>query len=133
MPPRSRKTGSSKSGGRPRRRGWGSATKTLYKGVLYDSKAEATYAAVLDRLVDEGEVSHWDRQQKWPLRVNGVKVCAMIPDFVVWYHGERGEEPRMELHEVKGFQTPVWRIKRKLFEALHPEITYLVINASTLR
>lgn len=134
MSRRTRKTGPDKSGARAGRkgRGWGRATKTPYRGVVYDSKAEATYAAVLDRMVEDGEVSHWDRQQRWPLRVNDKKVCVMIPDFVVWYHGEKGEEPRMELHEVKGFATPVWRLKRKLFEALYPDITYLVIPAKSL-
>jgi hypothetical protein len=110
-----------------RRRGWGAAIKTAYNGVLYDSKAEASYARRLDELVDAGEVSHWDRQRRWPLVVNGVKVCVMVPDFVVWY--EDGDDMRMELHEVKGFQTPVYRLKRKLFEALHPEVIYLVIPA----
>ena len=84
-------------------------------------------------MVEQGEVSHWDRQQRWPLKVNGRLVCTLIPDFVVWYTPDRdGEEPRMELHEVKGFATAIWRLKRKLFEALHPDITYLVIPAKGL-
>ena len=128
MPARSRKTGSTKSGGKGRR-GWGRATKTPYRGVVYDSKAEAAYAARLDRMVEDGEVSDWDRQQKWPLKVNGVKVCTMIPDFVVWYPADDRDEARMELHEVKGFATPVYRLKRKLFEALHPDVPYVVIAA----
>lgn len=127
MPLRLRKTGSGKFG---KRRGWGSATPTEYKGDLYDSKAEAMYAARLDeRMKFDKDVVGWDRQQRWPLKVNGVKVCTIIPDFVVWVKDEDDESPRMELHEVKGFETAIWKLKRRLFNALHPEIPYIVIPA----
>lgn len=112
-------------------KGWGSAKRTPYNGVMYHSKAEATYARRLDDYIKSGEVLRWDRQQTWPLRVNGHKVCAMIPDFVVWIpDGDGGE--KMELHEVKGFETAIYKLKRKLFEALHPEVTYIVIPAKSL-
>lgn len=131
---RSRRIVSRKSGlvvPRSRRRGWGSAVKTPYNGVVYASKAEATYARRLDEMVESGEVLRWVRQVNWPLRVNGVKVCSMIPDFMVWIPDGRDGE-MMELHEVKGFETPVWRLKKKLFAAIHPDITYVVIPAKEL-
>jgi len=31
-----------------------------------------------------------------------------------------------EFHEVKGYATDVWKIKKKLVEALYPEIPYIV-------
>ena len=110
-----------------RRRGWGRATPTVYNGVKYDSKAEALYAQELDEQMANGSILRWDRQQRWPLRVAGVKVCTMIPDFTVWVDDER-----MELHEVKGYETPVYKLKRKLFAALHPDIPYFVISAKDL-
>lgn len=113
-----------------KRRGWGSAVKTLYNGVLYDSKAEAAYAKILDAETKAGQIKRWGRQQRWPLKVNGIPICTMIPDFVVWRMDDGLEV--MELHEVKGYETPIFRLKRKLFEALHPEVNYIVIPAKGL-
>jgi hypothetical protein len=39
-------------------------------------------------------------------------------------HPDRSEE----FIEVKGFPTPIWRLKRKLVEALHPNIRYTVVQ-----
>ena len=93
--------------------------------MLYASKAEARYAEHLDWLKDEGKIWDWERQIRWPLIVNGEKVCTIVPDFKVY------TSPRnYALHEVKGFAQPIWRLKRKLFEALHPDIEYVVVTAA---
>jgi len=75
-------------------------------------------------LVKAGQVVRWERQVKWPLIVNGEKVCSMIPDFRVWYR-----DGHFELHEVKGMKTAIYKLKRKLFAALHPKVAYVVIPA----
>lgn len=106
------------------RRGWRSAQRTEYGGRVYASKSEACYAAHLDRLVRAGQIVGWDAQVRWPLIVEGVKVCVMVPDFRVWL-----SKKRYELHEVKGHPQPVWRLKHKLFSALHPDVVYRVIPA----
>ena len=98
--------------------------KTAYEGVLYDSKSEAAYAAHLDSLLDAGEIAKWDRQVKVPLVVNGTKVCTMIPDFLV-----TDLRNRQTYVEVKGWPTPIWRLKRKLFEALFPDAAYVVVTS----
>ena len=108
-----------------RRRGWGSAVKTVYDGVLYASKAEARYAQHLDLLKAARQIRGWERQVRWPLIVEGVKICTIVPDFKVLKKGGG-----FKIVEVKGFVTPVWRLKRKLFEALHPEVEYVVVRAS---
>ncbi len=124
MASRSRQPRSVKSGGRTGSRGWGSAKRTEYGGRVYASKSEAAYAAHLDRLVKARAIVGWDAQVRWPLIVNGVRVCLMIPDFKVWV-----TRKRYELHEVKGHPAPVWKLKHKLFAALHPEVVYRVIPA----
>lgn len=112
------------SGATRSRRGWGSAKRTPYKGVVYASKSEAAYARHLDVLKKAGVVRSWTRQVRWKLIVNGRLVCTMVPDFrVEWKDGTAS------LIEVKGHPTAVYRLKRKLFEALHPEVDYRVVNA----
>ena len=92
--------------------------------MVYASKAEARYAKHLDLLKKNGEIWNWDGQVRVPLIVNGVKVTTMVPDFLVFF-----EDGRTEYREVKGFETAVWKLKRKLFEALHPDVPYIVITA----
>lgn len=91
---------------------------------MYASGAEARYAAYLDLLLKGGRIVRWDRQVRWPLVVNGKKVCGMVPDFRVWL-----DDTRYEVHEVKGYEEREWRLKRKLFEALHPDVPYVVVKA----
>ena len=109
---------------RGRRLGWGSAQRTEYNGVTYASKSEAAYAAHLDVLKKAGLVTRWEGQVKWPLVVNGVKVCGFVPDFKVY-----GKGGAWWLVEVKGMETAVWKLKRKLFAALHPKVDYRVVKA----
>jgi hypothetical protein len=78
----------------------------------------------LDRLLDEGGIAKWDRQVKVRLEVNGKLVCTMIPDFLV-----TDLRNRQTYVEIKGWPTPIWRLKRKLFEALFPKAAYVVIPA----
>jgi Protein of unknown function (DUF1064) len=103
------------------------ASKQRYKGSLYDSRKEANYAATLDMLkkaTDPRErVKKWDRQVRVPLIVNGKLIANWYCDFEVTY-----ADGRKELHEVKGFDTEVWRLKRKLFEALYPKRPMKVIR-----
>jgi hypothetical protein len=101
--------------------------KTEYNGVKYDSAAEATYAALLDLRMKLGGVDRWTRQHRVPLVVNGVKVCDMVIDFMVWEKAEIGRPV-----EIKGFETEAYKLKRKLFEALTGE-KLTVIQAKDVR
>lgn len=70
----------------------------------------------------------WERQVRFPLTVNYVKICDYIADFMVWY-----ADGRVVITEVKGFVTPDFRLKEKLFRATflmdHPEIEYLIVSS----
>jgi len=86
-----------------------------YNGVVYASKAEAVYASELDLRVKAREIKGWVRQRKFVLDVNGKHICNYIIDFEVFFmNGE------FEFIEVKGHETPEWKLKFKLFEALYP-------------
>lgn len=88
----------------------------MYKNHKYDSKFEAKNAMELDYRVIAGELTHWDRQVKISLDVNGYHIANYFIDFVAYR-----TDGVTEYIEVKGFETDVWKIKWKLFEALMKE------------
>lgn len=95
------------------------AVKCRYNGDLYHSGKEARYAALLDVLrkaEDPKErVRKWERQVRMPLIVKGKLIANWYIDFLVTF-----ADGRKEYHEVKGFATESYRLKRNLFEALYP-------------
>lgn len=88
-----------------------------YNGLRYDSIKEAQYAEELDWRVKAGEVERWERQVKVDLRVNGVHIANYFCDFKVWL-----TDGTIQYHEVKGFETDVWRMKWRIFHATLNEI-----------
>jgi hypothetical protein len=87
-------------------------TKCEYNGIIYHSRKEAGYAEELDLRLKAGDIAGWDRQVKVELKAYGRKICNYYMDFVV----EHNDGTR-EWVEVKGFETAIWRLKWKLFEA----------------
>lgn len=99
--------------------------KKSYCGHSYDSKAEAGYAQDLDLMVKAKEIEGYERQVTFNLYgKNGNKICGHRVDFVVTVN-----DGSKEVHEYKGFATPEWNLKRKLFEDNYPEIPYIVIRS----
>ena len=99
------------------------AKKTLYNGEMYDSKREADYAFELNMRVRAGELRDWKRQVPIDLTVNGVKICTYRIDFL-----EIAKDDGEMWTEVKGHETPDWKLKWKLFKALYPERKKQVIK-----
>lgn len=101
--------------------------KTLYNGVLYMSAKEARYAQELDLRVKAKNINSWEGQTPILLKVNDRKICKYILDFKIT-HNDGSEE----YVEIKGFETTVWRLKKKLFEATfllkNPSVKYSIIK-----
>lgn len=72
--------------------------------------------AELDLLLRAKQIKGWKCQVKIPLDVNGYHVCNYYIDFVI-----EENDGTFTYSEVKGFETEVWRLKWKLFEALYGE------------
>lgn len=98
------------------------ANKCTYGGHIYHSKKEAAYAEELDIRIMAGELKEYKRQVPIELRVNNQKICVYTIDFV-----EIDKDGNEMYTEVKGFPTPEFRLKWKLFDALYPEIEKQVI------
>jgi hypothetical protein len=95
----------------------------VYNGYKYDSKLEASYAMQLDWLIKAKEIEKVKRQFKIDLTIAGVHICNYFIDFKVFY-----VDGHIEYHEVKGFETDVWRIKWKLSQAIYPEFKFVLIK-----
>lgn len=107
----------------PDRRGKYGNHISTYNGVTYHSKREADYARELDFRIMAKELKEWRRQVPVELRVDGMKICTHTIDFVEVDHN------RNEMWtEVKGFATPEFRLKWKLFDVLYPEREKQVVN-----
>ena len=99
-----------------------------YGGNLYGSLAEATYAASLDLRVKVGDLIGWARQIRYPLIVNGQRICWFVVDFRLQH-----QDKSMELVEIKGWEREAYKLKIKLFRALYPNDKLTVIPAKTVR
>jgi hypothetical protein len=93
------------------------AVKQTYNGRSYHSKKECAYAQELDWRLKAGEIIEIIPQFKLELYVNEIKICNYYMDFKVILADES-----VELIEVKGFPTALWKLKWKLTEALLEEL-----------
>lgn len=96
-----------------------------YNGYIYDSALEAEYAQELDLRLKAKDIKSWQRQVKCEIRIDGNLICNYYVDFEIEHN-----DGSYELVEVKGLETAVWRLKRKLLEFVwlpqHPDHTYTV-------
>lgn len=86
------------------------AIRTEYNGTMYASKAEAAYAAKLDLLIRAGEVRFYLEQVKFKLPG---KVKYLLDFQVIKTNGE------IEWIDVKGFMTPISKLKIKQVEEIY--------------
>ena len=102
------------------------ARKREYRNVVYHSIKEANYAAELDLRVLAKDILCWERQIPIGIIVNGMHVCNMVVDFLITHNDDS-----KEFVEVKGYATPIFKLKLKLLEATflreHPEFRYTVV------
>lgn len=112
---------------------WGSKyhnTPSRYKGVLYMSKKEMEYAMILDDMKRTKEIDSWKGQFTLKLDVNGKHICNYIADFKVVrsIQTDNGGFFQEEIHEVKGFFTPISKLKWRLAQALYPQYKFVLIK-----
>lgn len=88
------------------------AVKTTVDGIVFDSKREALRYQELKLLFRSGKIRNLELQPKLDFLIGGEKVFTYYPDFI--YFDEDGSRV---VEDVKGFRTPVYRLKKKLIEA----------------
>ena len=91
------------------------AQRVEHDGHAFASRKERDRYVELKLMQRLGEISDLKLQPRFPLTVAGVKVCTYVADFQ--YHDELADVTVVE--DVKGFRTDVYKLKSKLFHALH--------------
>lgn len=87
--------------------------RVMVDGLLFDSKREARRWGELQLLEKVGEIQHLRRQVRYDLTVKGVRVGQYVADFVYTKHN------RTVVEDAKGVRTQVYRLKRKLMQAIY--------------
>ena len=114
------------------------AVKTTIDGIEFDSKREAKRYTELKILEKAGHITHLELQPEYQITVNGVDICKYKADFryftVRAENNERsynskgewqtptmtGDKEGQIVEDVKGFKTPIYRLKKRLVEASYP-------------
>ena len=91
------------------------AIATTVDGIRFASKKEAQRYSFLKSLERADRLRNLELQPKFPCVVNGKKIYTYIADFK--YTDEDGNEV---IEDVKGVETAIFRLKKKLVESLYP-------------
>lgn len=83
-------------------------------GRYYASVGEMRRAQELRLLEGSGAIQDLRFQVRFPIVVEGEKVCTYVADFTYM------ESERWVVEDYKGFETPEFKLKWKLLQALYP-------------
>jgi hypothetical protein len=94
------------------------AKKTLAFGLKFDSKWESERWGQLKAMEKAGVVTQLERQIKYELSINDVKICNYIADFRYLLEEENGLS-KLVVEDAKGILTPEFKLKQKMMKAIH--------------
>lgn len=92
--------------------------KTKVDGIMFDSKKEAARYGVLKLLEKKKKIFNLKLQPKFPIAVNGEKICTYIADFSYSDMVPNGAGYDV-VEDVKGVKTAIYRLKKKLVKAVY--------------
>lgn len=121
-----RKTVKSDKGGNKRRNKY-NAQKTMFNGILYDSKLEARVAFKLESMrkaAGNDRVTEIERQVTYSFDHNGVHICKYVCDFVITF-----ADGRKEWWDAKGVEMREGKIKSHLMLAFYNITVKLIKEA----
>lgn len=95
------------------------AKPTIFNDQRYSSKLEAKYAHKLDMAKKSGELVFWLEQISFRLP-GGLKYVLDFMEF--WSNGD------ILFSECKGYETPEWKLKYKLFQETYPFLTLNIVK-----
>ena len=87
-------------------------------GLKFDSKWEAERWGQLKSMERAGIVTQLERQIRYDLTINDVKICSYIVDFRYLLEEENGLF-NLVVEDAKGILTPEFKLKKKLMKAIH--------------
>lgn len=87
---------------------------TVRDGIRFHSKKEADRWGELLWLEKGKEIQFLKRQVKFRFEVGEIYICSLVVDFTYEEDGKKIAE------DSKGYETALFKLKAKLFEALFP-------------
>lgn len=90
--------------------------KTVVDGVTFDSAHEARVWQELRILERAGQITDLQRQVRFSLVVNSVKIATFVADFV---YKENGAQVVLDAKSAPTAKLPTYVMKKKLMRALH--------------
>jgi len=87
--------------------------RTVVDNILFSSKAEANRYEQLKILLKAGKIKNLELQPKFPIYINDLKICTVILDF------KYQEGSKIIFEDVKGFDNPMSKLKRKMVESAY--------------
>ncbi len=91
------------------------AKKKEIDGYVFDSQAEARRYEDLKLMEKHGDICKLEVHPKFTIEINDFKVCDVILDFCYYDN----KDHRTVWEDVKGKDTALSRLKRKLVRAAH--------------
>jgi hypothetical protein len=113
-------TAATAAGPQPGRKNKFNAAGEHIDGIWFASEAEGERYRQLKAMQEAGRIANLKCQVLFPLTVNNRVICGYRCDFTYDEMNERGELIRPVIEDVKGMETPEFKIKAKLFDALQP-------------
>lgn len=89
--------------------------KTVVDGITFHSKREAYYYIIFKRQEEIGQIENLKLQVPFKFMLNGKKMFIYKADFTFNYPNSN----KLEVIDIKGVQTPVFKLKKKLIETQH--------------
>jgi hypothetical protein len=98
------------------------AIPTEVDGIRFDSKAEAARYRELCLLRAAGQIEELRVHPRYTIWKCKEEKIVYEADFAYF------EDGGLVAEDVKGFMTPVYKLKRKMFLAMYPEIKFVEIT-----
>lgn len=101
-------------------------TMCLY-GHKHDSRKEAMWCVKLHELEKEGKITLLVHEPVIVLKINNILICEHWPDFV-FFDLRTNKKTILDVKgDWEGGKRPEWVLKRKMCQAIYPNIEYLVV------
>jgi hypothetical protein len=105
------------------------AKRTVVDGITFPSALEARRYTSLRLLQDQGWIERLERQPVYKLTIGGVDCGKYIPDFRYVQIEPDGRRSAIVIEDCKGFRTPLYRFKIKVWKALYPGLDFREVTA----
>lgn len=89
--------------------------KTVIDGFTFHSKKEANHYLYLKRQLERRQITDLELQPSYPITIAGKRICKVILDFRYKELPSRREV----IEDVKGYDTAISKLKRRLVEAAY--------------